>query len=105
VRRAQKVRVVVVGSSNFDIVVKAERLPKEGESLLVKNLQFFPGGKGANQAVAAARMGARVSLVGAVGQDVIGDFLIHGLQAGLPDKALFRARDRLRLHHGLPQWK
>jgi ribokinase len=82
VRRAQKVRVVVVGSSNFDIVVKAERLPKEGESLLVKNLQFFPGGKGANQAVAAARMGARVSLVGAVGQDVIGDFLIHGLQAG-----------------------
>ncbi|MGD1157362.1 MAG: ribokinase [Terriglobia bacterium] len=80
-RRAQEVHVVVVGSSNFDIVVRAERLPKEGESLLVRNLQFFPGGKGANQAVAVARMGANVSFVGAVGQDMIGDFLIRGLES------------------------
>jgi ribokinase len=82
VRRAQEVHVVVVGSSNFDIVVRAERLPKEGESLLVRNLQFFPGGKGANQAVAVARMGAKVSFVGAVGQEMIGDFLIRGLESG-----------------------
>jgi ribokinase len=81
VRRAQQVHVVVVGSSNFDIVVRAERLPKEGESLLVRDLQFFPGGKGANQAVAAARMGAKVSLVGGVGEDMIGDFLIRGLKS------------------------
>ena len=49
-------------ATNFDLVVKAERLPKEGESMMVKDLQFFPGGKGANQAVAAARMGAKAIL-------------------------------------------
>jgi ribokinase len=70
-----------VGSTNFDMVVKAERLPKEGETMLVSNLKFFPGGKGANQAVAAARMGARTSLVGAVGSDIVGDFLLQGLRA------------------------
>ena len=80
-RRAEDVRVVVVGSTNFDIVVKAERLPKEGETLLVSNLKFFPGGKGANQAVAVARLGARTSMVGAVGGDIIGEYLLQGLVA------------------------
>jgi ribokinase len=80
-RRAEDLRVVVVGSANFDMVVKAERLPKEGETLLVSNLKFFPGGKGANQAVAVARMGARTSFVGAVGSDIIADFLLLGLVA------------------------
>ena len=69
-RGDREINVVVVGSSNFDLVVKAERLPKEGESLMVKDLQFFPGGKGANQAVAAARMGAKVSFLSCVGQDI-----------------------------------
>jgi ribokinase len=78
-RNAENIQVVVVGSTNFDLVVKAERLPKEGETLLVSNLKFFPGGKGANQAVAAARLGARTTLVGAVGTDIIGDFLLQGL--------------------------
>jgi ribokinase len=81
VRRAKHLHVVVVGSTNFDMVVKAERLPKEGETLLVSNLKFFPGGKGANQAVAVARLGARTSLVGALGSDIIGDFLLQGLRA------------------------
>ncbi len=76
-RRVEDLQVVVVGSTNFDMVVKSERLPKEGESLLVSNLRFFPGGKGANQAVAAARMGAPTSMVGAVGTDIIGDFLLQ----------------------------
>jgi len=80
-RRAEDLQVVVVGSTNFDMVVKAERLPKEGESMLVSNLRFFPGGKGANQAVAVARLGARTALVGAVGTDIIGDFLLQGLVA------------------------
>jgi len=80
-RRADDLRVVVVGSTNFDIVVKSERLPNEGETMLVSNLRFFPGGKGANQAVAVARMGARTALVGAVGTDIIGDFLLQGLVA------------------------
>jgi ribokinase len=63
------------------LVVKAERLPKEGESMLVKDLQFFPGGKGANQAVAVARMEAKASFLSCVGQDIIGDFLIHHLES------------------------
>jgi ribokinase len=94
-RRAEDLQVVVVGSTNFDMVVKSDRLPKEGETLLVSNLKFFPGGKGANQAVAAARMGARTSLVGAVGSDVIGDFLLQGLLAEGIDTASVR-RDPAR---------
>ena len=94
-RRAEDLQLVVVGSTNFDMVVKSERLPKEGETLLVSNLRFFPGGKGANQAVAAARMNARTSLVGAVGGDIIGDFLIQGLLAEGIDTACVR-RDSTR---------
>jgi ribokinase len=93
VRHAEQVHVVVVGSTNFDLVVKATRLPKEGESLLVSNLKFFPGGKGANQAVGAARLGAKTSLIGAVGQDVIGDYLLGELKANGIDTTLVR-RDR-----------
>lgn len=79
-RRAEDVHVVVAGSTNFDIVVKAQRLPREGESMMVSNLKFFPGGKGANQAVGVARLGARTSFIGSVGQDIIGDFLLQGLR-------------------------
>jgi len=78
-RRADEVHVVAVGSSNFDMVVKAEHMPKEGESMLASNLKFFPGGKGANQAVGVARLGAKTTFIGSVGQDMIGDFLIQGL--------------------------
>jgi ribokinase len=94
-RHAEDLQVVVVGSTNFDMVVKAERLPKEGETMLVSNLNFFPGGKGANQAVAVARMGPRTSLVGAVGSDIIGDFLLQGLRAEGIDTARVR-RDPTR---------
>lgn len=80
-RRAEEVHVVVVGSTNFDLVVKADRLPKEGESMLATNLKFFPGGKGANQAVGIARLGAKTTFIGSVGQDMIGDFLIRGLES------------------------
>ncbi|MBZ5545590.1 MAG: ribokinase [Acidobacteriia bacterium] len=84
-RRTEEVHVVVVGSTNFDVVVKAGRLPKEGESMLATNLKFFPGGKGANQAVGAARLGARTTFIGSVGQDMIGDFLIRGLESNAID--------------------
>jgi len=94
-RRVEDLQVVVVGSTNFDMVVKSDRLPKEGESLLVSNLRFFPGGKGANQAVAAARMGAPTSMVGAVGTDIIGDFLLQGLAAEKIDTTWVR-RDSAR---------
>ncbi len=85
VRRAEEVHVVAVGSTNFDLVVKADRIPKEGESMLAGNLQFFHGGKGANQAVGAARLGAKTSFIGSVGKDMIGDFLIQGLEANSID--------------------
>jgi ribokinase len=81
VKRIEDVRVVVAGSNNFDMVVRAERFPREGENLLASNLKFFPGGKGANQAVAIARLGATVTLIGAIGQDFIGDFLLGNLKA------------------------
>jgi ribokinase len=81
VRRAEEVHVVVVGSTNFDLVVKADRLPKEGETMLATNLKFFPGGKGANQAVGVARLGAKTTFIGSVGNDMIGDFLLRELEA------------------------
>jgi ribokinase len=65
-------RVCVVGSLNMDLVVRAPRLPIPGETLLGGSYKTFPGGKGANQAVAAARMGGRVSMVGRVGDDAHG---------------------------------
>ncbi len=77
----EDVRVVVVGSNNFDMVVNADRLPREGENLLATNLKFFPGGKGANQAVAVARLGAKATFIGAVGRDIIGDFLVGHLES------------------------
>ncbi len=79
-RRIEDVHVVVVGSTNFDLVVKARRMPKPGESMLARDLRYFPGGKGANQAVAAARLGAKTAFIGAVGQDMMGDFLVRGLE-------------------------
>ncbi|HMA46940.1 MAG TPA: PfkB family carbohydrate kinase, partial [Frankiaceae bacterium] len=65
-------RVVVVGSVNVDLVTRVERLPAPGETVLGGVFSRHPGGKGANQAVAAARLGARVALVGRVGEDEAG---------------------------------
>lgn len=68
----QQPRIVVVGSSNTDVAVKVDRLPKRGETVSDGHFLMNPGGKGANQAVAAARLGGRVTLVARVGQDVFG---------------------------------
>src|SRR2546423_11685983 len=65
-------RVVVVGSVNVDFVVTAERLPAPGETVTGGEFARHHGGKGGNQAVAAARLGARVAFVGAVGGDAFG---------------------------------
>ncbi|MCW5776880.1 MAG: ribokinase [Phycisphaeraceae bacterium] len=67
--------VCVVGSINMDLVVRTPRLPAPGETILGGPFETFPGGKGANQAVAAARMGARVSMVGRIGADDYGQSL------------------------------
>lgn len=73
-------RIVVVGSINMDLVTVTARFPGAGETLMGERFLTVPGGKGANQAVAAARLGARVSLVGALGRDAFGDQLYTGLQ-------------------------
>lgn len=73
-------RIVEVGSLNMDLVVRMPRIPKPGETLLGGAFATFPGGKGANQAVAAARLGAQVSMIGRVGNDAFGRELIDVLQ-------------------------
>jgi ribokinase len=67
--------VVVVGSVNADLVVRVDRRPAPGETVLGSDLATHPGGKGANQAVAAARLGGRVAMLGRVGDDTHGEFL------------------------------
>lgn len=66
-------RVVVVGSVNVDLVATVGRLPAAGETVMGAEFAHHPGGKGANQATAAARLGARVAFVGAVGDDLLAD--------------------------------
>ena len=65
-------RVLVAGSINMDVVASAPQHPKVGETVLGRDIFFFPGGKGANQAVAASRLGAQVSLIGRIGRDDFG---------------------------------
>ncbi|MFF4622863.1 ribokinase [Nonomuraea jabiensis] len=72
--------VVVVGSANADLVVQVDRHPAPGETVLGSELAVHPGGKGANQAVAAARLGARVALLGRVGADGHGRLLRESLE-------------------------
>lgn len=72
--------IIVVGSLNADLVVRSPRFPQPGETISGSDLLTIPGGKGANQAVAAARQGASVAMVGRVGKDSFGPELIHNLQ-------------------------
>lgn len=73
--------ITVVGSINMDLVVRTSRFPKQGETALGDLYTTVPGGKGANQAVAAARLGSEVHMIGAVGTDAFGDELLAGLKA------------------------
>lgn len=73
-------RIIVLGSINMDVVAQTPRHPRPGETLLGSNVRFVPGGKGANQAVAASRLGHRVTLVGKLGQDSTGIALRAFLQ-------------------------
>lgn len=76
-----KPKVTVVGSLNVDLVSRAPRYPQKGETLLGDAFDIFPGGKGFNQATAAARLGADVTLIGSVGTDVFGDTLLAAIEA------------------------
>lgn len=73
-------KIGVVGSINMDMTVKTERIPLKGETLKGEDLKYIPGGKGANQAVAAARLGADVEMFGCVGDDSAGESLVKNLQ-------------------------
>jgi ribokinase len=89
-------KIVVVGSLNMDLVVQVSRIPKPGETVLGNTFHTAAGGKGANQAVAAARLGAQVTMVGCVGDDDYGQALVQGLQADDVDTRFIR---RDRKHH------
>lgn len=87
--------VAVVGSANVDLVVRVPRRPAGGETLLGGDLLRLPGGKGANQAAAASRCGARVGLVACLGDDADGAFLLARLaEAGVDTHGTTRTADR-----------
>lgn len=79
--------IVVFGSLNMDLIVPVAALPRPGETVLAPRYDRAPGGKGANQAVAAARAGARVAMAGCVGRDEDGDRLLEALAAAGVDTA------------------
>ena len=73
-------KIVVVGSCNIDITVECDRWVHPGETIFGNRLTISPGGKGANQAVAAARLGADVMMVGCIGDDVYGQLVLKALK-------------------------
>ena len=77
----QKPKILVFGSLNMDLVVKSLRLPKNGETIRGDSFNTTPGGKGANQAVAASKMGANTEMIGRVGDDLFGKQLISYLNS------------------------
>lgn len=87
----QKKPVVVVGSINMDLVANTPRIPRAGETLIGSDFTTTPGGKGANQAVAVARLGYPVHMIGMVGEDVFGQALLDKLvSAGIATGAIAR---------------
>ena len=74
-------KIVVVGSSNTDMIIKLDRLPKPGETVIGGNFSMAAGGKGANQAVAAARAGGDVTFVARVGDDMFGRQAVEGFES------------------------
>src|SRR6185295_2639645 len=91
-------RVFVAGSINMDVVATANRHPQPGETVAGRELLYFPGGKGANQAVAAAKLGAATTLIGRVGTDAFGRDLRAFLAAQGVDLAFMR--DTPEAHSG-----
>jgi ribokinase len=88
----------VVGSANLDLVARVERLPRPGETITDASLSRVPGGKGANQAVAAARLGAEVRFLGAVGEDELADEALAGLrEAGVELEVAWRGQTGIAL--------
>lgn len=72
--------ITVVGSLNMDFVIKSTAIPRPGETVLGSSFQQIPGGKGGNQAAACARLNSKVTMIGAVGKDDLGDILLRSLE-------------------------
>ncbi len=87
--------ITVVGSLNMDLVVNTPRIPVIGESVLGWGFMTNPGGKGANQAVAASRLGAKVNMVGCVGNDLFGEDIINNLAVNGVDSSNIRRLDNV----------
>ncbi|WP_432798713.1 ribokinase [Poriferisphaera sp. WC338] len=85
--------VLVIGSANMDVVAPLDKLPKPGETILIGDVSLVPGGKGANAASAAARMGANVKFIGAVGNDPFGQALKTALEKNNIDISNLRLVD------------
>ena len=94
-------RIVVVGSVNLDLVARVPRLPEPGETLAAHELRRVPGGKGANQALAARRLGAEVALIAAVGSDPAADEALALLRADGVDLSGVTAHAELPTGHAL----
>ena len=89
-----KPKVLVIGSLNMDLVVVAERAPERGETVLGQEINFIPGGKGANQAIALARLGTETTIIGAVGADSFGQTLLEALRADGVDTSAIKVCDK-----------
>lgn len=77
--------ITVVGSINIDIVALTDHYPNRGETIFGKKMELLPGGKGANQATACARLGKTVNMIGSIGQDTYGDILLDSLKTSKVD--------------------
>ncbi|MBX0356915.1 ribokinase [Halobacillus sp. Nhm2S1] len=77
----RKPKIAVIGSSSMDLVVTSSRRPGAGETVLGESFETVPGGKGANQAVAAARLGAEVYMIGRVGEDAYGEAILNNFKS------------------------
>lgn len=87
-------KILVVGSLNMDMVANVDHIPVVGETILTNSLTLIPGGKGANQAYAAGRLGADVTMLGAVGSDSYADMLMASLKsAGVEVESILRKED------------
>ena len=74
-------KLLVVGSLNMDMAISVSQIPQKGETVLAKEINYIPGGKGANQAYAMAKLGAEVAMIGCVGADRNGSKLLQSLQS------------------------
>jgi ribokinase len=83
-------RITIVGSLNMDLVIRSPHIPQPGETIIGSDFQTIPGGKGANQAVAAARLGGQVNMVGRVGEDTFADALLDNLKSSGVDTGFVR---------------